>query len=75
MSQYPGSGKGCFQPREVDRLPGAAARVGARIKVQNELASREIRKRHGSAAVPQEPESWRLDAQARRGIASPRSAA
>src|SRR3954451_8602773 len=55
-----GFGKSVRKPREVDRLPGAARRVGARIEKQHELLARIIGQRNGAAAIARQTELGRF---------------
>ena len=59
-------GEGVLEPGEVDRLLGAAGRVGARIEKQHELLAGIVGERDAAAAVARQIE--------RRGLWRPRQA-
>src|SRR6185437_5859214 len=59
-------GSGCrerrLQSREINRLPGAAGRIGAGIKEQHQFLADVVRKRDQAAAIARQMERRRLGA-------------
>jgi len=55
-----GLGEISAQPRESDRLLGAAGRIGLRIEIKDEIAPLEILQRDFAATVPWKREGRRL---------------
>ena len=55
-----GPGEGVVQPREVDRLPRATGRVGARVEKKHEFLAVVIGERDGVAAIARQPETGGL---------------
>ena len=66
-AQYlgPGAAECAFELRKIDGFAGAAAGIGAGIKVQNKLAFSEVGQLNHATAVPRQAESRRFGADGR----------